>query len=295
MSEYNDEEYDEEYEEEEEVVEKKETSMVEKIIHAVLAPLVYTPLIMLALIYLFSMNMEKFLYIDKKLPYCKKNFAGVWKSYNINYKDYYRKMNPWSIFNFIFNEDKSCSGGGNFLSYYLGKYYYNMILLPSNKLHYFLKYWLSPDSINIDKMKKLISRSPEVNIKNPNKPMKVNFSAKDIFTTTAFFKQFLLNTLTMLLAIPFSISFVSIFYSFYSAINNIEGFGVLLLIILAALLFSFHIFGHVGLYIYWLFSGYNNNVYKLMKASVHKDNWRTNYLIMFFLIVAVIELKIWVL
>ena len=170
MSEYNDEEYDEEeYDEEEEVVEKKETSMVEKIIHAVLAPLVYTPLIMLALIYLFSMNMEKFLYIDKKLPYCKKNFAGVWKSYNINYKDYYRKMNPWSIFNFIFNEDKSCSGGGNFLSYYLGKYYYNMILLPSNKLHYFLKYWLSPDSITIDKMKKLIGRSPEVNIKNPNK------------------------------------------------------------------------------------------------------------------------------
>ena len=48
------------------------------------------------------------------------------------------------------------------------------------------------------------------------------------------------------------------------------------------------------MYVYWLLTGYNNNVYKLMKASVHKENWRNNYLFLFLLLVIIIEGSIWI-
>jgi len=65
------------------------------------------------------------------------------------------------------------------------------------------------------------------------------------------------------------------------------------LMIVALLLCAIHIIGHMGMYVYWLLTGYNDNVYKIMKASVHKDNWRSNYLFLFLILVIVFELNIW--
>ncbi len=272
--------------------ENKDNNLTEKIIHSVLTPILYVPALILLLIYLFAMNLEKLLFIDKKLPYCKKKF-GVWKSYNINYKDYYQKINPWSFLNIIFNEDKACSGSSNFVTYYLGKYYYNMTLLPSNKLHDFLKNWLRPNDETVSSLKSLLKKQKIIDPKT-GKSTNPNYSAKDIFSNIGFGKLFLLNNLVMVFGIPFVLLFVSLFYNFFSAINNIESFGVLMLMILAFLLCAIHVIGHFIMYVYWLLTGYNNNVYKLMKASVHKENWRNNYLFLFLLLVIIIEGSIWI-
>ena len=222
------------------------------------------------------------MFLDKRIPFCEKNRWGVWKSYNINYKDYYTGLkNPWSFFNIIFKEDRSCSGTSNIFSYYLGKYYYNMVLLPSNRIHKIFKSVLVPNKDVVEKLRNIVERQPP------------NYGAKDIFTNISFFKHFLLIIPFVLIIIPILTVFGSLFYNFKSSISNIEGMGVLFLFVWALILSSVHLIGHLGMYVYWLLFNYNDNVSKLMKVLINSKNWQHNFYWLFLAMIVLMEVYIW--
>lgn len=272
---------DPEVDSEEEEQGKGETSKTSKIIHSILAPIIYAPLLLLSLIYICASIIDKNMFLDKRIPFCKKNRWGVWKSYNISYKDYYTKINPWSFLNIVFKEDKSCSGGTNIFSYYLGKYYYNMVLLPSNRVHKIFQSIVSPKKDIIEELKNVTERQSP------------NYGAKNIFTNMAFFKHFLLIIPFVLIIVPILTLFGSLFYNFKSAISNIEGMGVLFLLLWALIFSTVHLLGHLGIYVYWLLFNYNDNVSKLMKVLINSKNWQYNFYWLFLAMIVLMEVYIW--